>query len=235
MATKPYASFKGDFFIRKRGSILPWSPLGNSQEASLGLASEYITLTSSGNEKGTLAKEETSRTMMLNISLNSLGVRQCTMYLYSSGAVAQAAVTAVAFTLPAMAAGEAFNLAHGNVSNVEIADLVEGGDYRVHQTGVIVAIKTIVAGKSGTYDAAIANDIGAFTAEGEEYEVLYVSENTGKKLVFARWKPDPAATVALVSSEFAKFDLAGECLVDENLPIGPLGRIAKMTDIGLSG
>lgn len=235
MATKPYATLRGDFFFRLYGSNEPWSPMGNAQDASLDLSAEYATLESTGNERGTLAKEETSRKMLLKVSLNSLGVRQCVMYLYSSGSVSQEAAADLPVTLPVMKRGQAFNLPHGNVSNVDIADLIEGVDYRVQKTGVIVALKDIPAGKSGTYDASVASNLGALTGSGTEYEVLYISENTGKKFQFMRWLPDPAQTVQLVSSEIAKFDLSGECLIDENLPAnGSLGRIAKITDIGFS-
>lgn len=230
MATaKTYATMKGDIFIFQKGSSENFWYVGNAQEASMGMTIEKATLESSGNESGTLASEETSRKATFSLTLNALGTKQMKMYFYSKASETQAAATEQAFTLPAMVAGEAFKFNHANISNVEVATLVEGVDYKVLSGGVLVAMKTIAAGKTGTYDAGTADKVGVFTGDGIEYEVLYISEKTGTTAHIRRWKPDPAQTLSLIGTEFASFTLEGECLIDESIPEGPLGRFAVVT------
>ena len=231
MATPKYATLKGDFFIKEKGSAENFYFFGNSQEATFEMGIEKATLESSGNERGTLASEETSRTATFSMTPNSLATRNLKLYFYSKGSETQASATDQAFTLPAMVEGEMFRFAHVNVTNVNIEDLVAGTDYKVlAKGGALVAMKTIVAGKEGTYDAAGATKVGVFTGDGMEYEVYYVSEKTGKTVHFRRWKPDPAQSVALIGNDFASFPLSGECLIDESIPEGPLGRFAVVTD-----
>lgn len=230
MATaKKYATMKGDFFIKQKDSEENFWSTGNAQEASMGMTIEKVTLESSGNESGTLASEETSRKATFTLTLNALGTKQMKMYFYSKSSETQAAATAQTFTLPAMAEGEAFKFDHANVSNVDVDTLVEGVDYKVLAGGVLVAMKAIAAGKTGTYDAGTADKVGVFTGDGIEYEVLYVSEKTGTTAHILRWKPDPAQALALIGTEFASFTLEGECLIDESIPEGPLGRFAVVT------
>lgn len=230
MATaKKYATMKGDFFIKLKGSTENFWSAGNAQEASLAMTIEKVSLESSGNESGTLETEETSRTATFSLSLNALGTKQMRMYFYSKASETQAPATAQTFTLPAMTAEEGFKLAHVNVSNVDVDTLVEGVDYKVLSGGMLIAMKTIAAGKTGTYDAGGADKIGVFTGDGIEYEVFYVSEKTGKTVNILRWKPDPAQALSLIGTEFASFTLEGECLIDESIPEGPLGRFAVVT------
>ncbi|PPE69504.1 hypothetical protein IS481_14750 [Caldimonas thermodepolymerans] len=231
MSKPQYYSLKGDFFIRKRSdpTAKPFY-FGNAAAATFSMTRETVTLRSSGNESGDLAVEEVSKSATLSITGNNLEARNLAMYLYGT-VQAQAEATAQTFTLPALKDGEMFKLPHVNVSDVEIEDLTEGEDFKVLAAGgVVVALKDIAASAAGTYDAGEAQALGVFTTDGDEYEVTYVSERTGKTIVIHRWKPNPASAFELISNEFAAPVLEGPVLLDETLPEGPLGRFAVVYD-----
>lgn len=224
--TQQYFTMKGDFFIKERGVAGFPHYLGNIADANLGMTIESVSLQSTGNESGELASEEVSRTATFAMTMNSITASNLAIQLYGS-VQAQEAVTAQAFALPALKAGEMFRLGHVKVSNVEIGALVDGVDYKLHAgSGAIVALKDIVATPSGTYDAGVATAIGVFSGTAKEYEVTYISGKTGKTIVIHRWKPDPAQAINLISNEFAAMEISGPALIDETKPDGPLGRIA---------
>ncbi|MNU44061.1 hypothetical protein D3C71_328660 [compost metagenome] len=231
MSNKPqYFSLKGDFFIREKGSTSAPFYIGNISAATFGMTRETATLKSTGNESGDLAVEEVSKSATLSLTMNSIAARNLAMQLYGT-VQAQVAATAKAFSLPILKEGEMFKLDHVNVSNVEITGLVLGTDFKVLGAGgVIVALKDISETAEGTYDAGTASAIGVFTTSGKEYEVTYVSENSGKTVIVRRWKPDPAQAFELISSEFAAPQLTGPVLIDESIAEGPLGRFAVVYD-----
>jgi hypothetical protein len=225
-----YKSLKGDFFLREKG-VGNYYFIGNVAEAQFSMTRETLELVSSGNESGTLASEETSKAATLSLTLNSLAQKNMATVLYGA-VVSQAAAIGKTFELPALAAGEAYPLADKNVSNVVITGLTAGVDYKVLGAGgVIVALVAIAAPAEGTYDCGTATGVGVFTHSGKEYEVLYVSEASGKSAEFMRWKPNPAQALALISNEFASFAIEGPVLIDETLAEGPLGRFARVYDV----
>lgn len=225
-----YFSLKGDFFVKEKGTSEAPVYIGNVAEAAFNMSRETITLKSSGNESGDLAVEEVSKSAELSMTLNSMAAKNLAMVLYGT-TVAQASVTAAAFTLPALAAGTAYKLAHVNVSNVTITGLTLGVDYKVLSAGgMVVALKDIAATAEGTYDAGTANAVGVFTTSGKEYEVFYTSEASGKSVNILRWQPNPAQALNLISAEFSSFPIAGPCLIDETIAEGPLGRFAVFYD-----
>lgn len=225
-----YFSLKGDIFVKEKGTATALRYIGNVPEASFKMTRETITLKSSGNESGDLAVEETSKSAELSLTLNSMAAKNLAMVLYGD-VQEQAAVTTQVFDLPMLKAGDAHRLPHVNVKNVVIPGLVLGVDYRVLATGgVIVALKDTAATAECSYDAGPSQAVGVFTTKGKEYEVFYVSENSGKAAEFKRWVPNPAETVNLISDEFSSFVVTGPCLIDESVSEGPLGRFAVMHD-----
>jgi len=223
-----YKSLKGDFFIREKG-VGNYYFIGNVAESQFSMTRETIELASTGNESGTLATEETSKAATLAMTLNSLAQKNLATVLYGN-VVSQAAAIDQAFALPALAAGEAYALPHKNVSNVAITGLTAGVDYKVLGKGGVIVALVACAAAAGTYDAGTASGVGVFTHSGKEYEVMYVSEASGKSAEFLRWKPNPAQALALISNEFATFAIEGPCLIDETIAEGPLGRFARVYD-----
>lgn len=234
MSTKPYAVFRGDFFIKEKGTSENLTACGNAQDAELSMSIDSITLESSGNERGTLDKEETKRTATLSVTFNKVGADMLKRYFYSKSSTAQSAGTDKAFTLPAMQPGDLFVFPDVGVSNVEVTGKTEGVDYKLLPNGGgLVAILAIAADVAGTYDCSAGTNIGVFTGEGTEYELYYISETTGTRIQFLRWKPDPAQAVKLIdNSNFASFQLSGELLIDESVAPGPLGRFAIVKKAG---
>jgi len=152
-------------------------------------------------------------------------------YVYSKGSTTQAADTDVAFTLPAMQPGDLFLLPVSNASNVVITGKTAGVDYVVKNKHAIVAKTAIAAGVTGTCDCGAATSLGVFTDSDTEYEVLFISETSGRTIHFRRWKPTPAATMKLIdASNIASFNLEGELMIDESIVEGPLGRYAVVTE-----
>jgi hypothetical protein len=227
-----YATSRGAFYIKTKGTSENFQEMGNSADAEVAMSVEFATLESSGDERGTLAKEETKRSATLKITSNSQATAMFKKYVYSKATTSQAADTDVAFTLPAMAPGELFKFADNNVSNVTITGKTAGVDYVVKpKSGAIVAKTAFTAGVEGTYDCGAATNIGVFTDSDTEYEVLFVSETSGRTIHFRRWKPSPAATMKLIdSSNIASFNLEGELMIDESIPEGVLGRYAVVTE-----
>lgn len=225
-----YFSLKGDFFVKEKGTTDAPVYIGNVADASFSMSRETITLKSTGNESGDLAVEETSKSAELSLTLNSMAAKNLAMVLYGT-VVSQAAVTGATFTLPALQAGTAYKLDQVKVKNVVLTGLTAGVDYKVLSAGgLIVALRDLDTTHAGTYDADTASAVGVFTNSGKEYEVFYVSEHSGKAVDIKRWKPNPAQTVNLISSDFASFQVAGPCLIDETIVEGPLGRFAVLYD-----
>lgn len=239
-----YAKLRGDFFIKKRGTAeLPYF-LGNVSEASLGMTVETDSLESSGNERGKLAVWENSRDATLSMTLNSVAATNAKLYFYSNASVTQDADTGFTADYPVGDVGELIKLPHVNVKNVVVTvtpaegeepavTLTEGEDYQVYAKGGALRLlkkneAKLTAGIS--YDVEAATSTGVFTSEGDEYELIYISEATGKRIEFRRWKPNPAQAVSLISSDWASFQLEGSCLIDETIASGPLGRIAVVHD-----
>lgn len=231
MAKAQYFSLNGDIFLKEKGTTANPRFIGNVSEGKFAMTRSTIVLKSTGNVKGDLAEEETDKSAELSLTLNSMAADNLAIVLYGLTIDQAASATPVAFTLPAMSEGEIYKLSKVNVSAVTITGAVEGIDYTVLPlSGIIVALKSIVAGKAGTFTNGAAKATGMFKHTGKEYEVHYASENSGKYIVFARWKPNPATDFNLISSEFAKFTIAGKLLVDASIASSDLGGYAAVYD-----
>lgn len=232
MATEhKYGTSRGSFYMRVKGSGDNFQEIGNAADAEVNMSVDFAALESSGDERGTLAKEETKRSAMLKITANSQARAMYKRYVYSKGSTTQSADTDVAFTLPAMQPGDLFLLPVSNATNVVITGKTAGVDYVVKNKHAIIAKSAIAAGVTGTCDCGAATSLGVFTDADTEYEVLFISETSGRTLHFRRWKPTPAATLKLIdAANIASFNLEGELLIDETIPEGPLGRYAVVTE-----
>jgi hypothetical protein len=233
MSNKQYHSLKGDFFIRDAGSAatVPFKYVGNVSAASFGMTRETVQLTSSGNDAGTLAEEETARDATLSLTLNAIQKQNLAIALYGN-TVAQTAGTAATVTLPVLAAGDAFPLAHINVSNVVVTGKTAGVDYKLRaKSGVIEILTPFAAGVEVTYDHGTADAVGVFTQNAKEYEVLYASESGGMRVRFSRWQPAPATALALISTEIASLEVAGSLLKVEggDQTFGGFAKVEKVS------
>lgn len=229
---KQYFSLKGDFFLRERGTTAPFFYLGNVSESAVEMERETIVLKSSGNELGDLDEEELSLSANFSMTPNSLVARNLGI-AFQGNVGEQAAAADQSFTVPAMKAGDAIRLPHVNVTNVVIDTLTEGVDYTVLASGGVIRARKDVAATTGTYDAGTAKTIGMFTNTKREFEVLYVSERSGKTFHFYRWKPSPASNFALISDEYAGIPVTGKLLADETAASGLMGRYAGIYDTSI--
>lgn len=232
MSKPQYFSIKGNWYARLWGTSDPFRSMGNTPAAQLSFTRETESLMSTGNVKGKLAEEETSRDASLTITFNEMGKEMLKLYVY--GATKDvSAVTSAAFTLPTLKAGEVYFLPHVNVSNVVLDTLVEGVDYDVSATGgQITARKDIVAPSTdGTYDASTSARVGIFATDGVALELMFISENSGKRINLYKWQPNPADTLDVVSTTIAAPKLSGPLLADDTARPDPeLGNFGVIHD-----
>lgn len=85
-----YQTMRGSFAIRKRG-VGNYREMGNVADAELTMNIDYVTLESADDDRGTEAKEETKRTVMLKLTANSQATEAFRRYVHSKASVIQAA------------------------------------------------------------------------------------------------------------------------------------------------
>lgn len=219
-----YMSLKGDFHIAERdanGAAADYITVGNTPAAQMSMTVETVELKSSGNTPGTLASEEVSREAELSVTFNNTEAANLARVLY--GPVAdQAAAQNVAVNLGDLAAGQTVllprvNVTAGAFTKTGAVALVEGTDYVLDKVGGMFKALVALTGVSGTVDCAAAKSVGILANSGKEYAVRFVS-NKGVVVDLYRWKPAPATNFALISDEFAAFEVSGKVLVDETKP-----------------
>lgn len=233
MAQPKYLSLKGEVFSRIRGSNGVYEPFFNIESGQLTMSRETSELTSNGNTSGTLASDEISRSMAFNLTVNSLHKENMQKSLYANSREVGAAED-VAYTLPAGPAGSLADLGRSNITEATFGTLVEGVDYSLSaKNGTIEYLKPIVE-TPGTFSHDKFTELGVFSAEDLELELLYISKRSSHTYQFYRAKFNPAQALDLVSSgsNYATLPLSGTMLVDPTAPVdGNLGQYGRLRTI----
>lgn len=233
MAQQRILALKGDFSARIRGSATPFKPLFNATAAEISMAIETTRQRSNGNTPGTIAEDEVDRTATFSVTLQSRHKENLEKFFYANSRTVAAAAN-VAFTLPAGEAGDIVDLGVNNVTETTFGTLVEGTDYRVlPRSGSIEYLGTI-ASTPGTFSHGEYAELGIFSAEQVELEILFTSEKSGQTYVLYRVKLSPAQAFSLVSdgTEYGSSQLQGSLLLDPNAPVdGNLGQYGRLRTI----
>lgn len=233
MAQQRILALKGDFYARVRGTTGPFKPLFNATAAEISMAIETIRQKSNGNTPGTIAEDETDRTATLSVTLQSRHRENLEKFFYANSRTV-AARTDVAFTLPAGEAGDIVDLGANNITDTTFGLLVEGQDYRVlPRSGGLEYLGT-VASTPGTFSHGEYAELGIFSAQQVELEILFTSEKSGQAYVLYRVKLSPAQAFQLVSdgNEYGASPLQGSLLLDPNAPVdGNLGQYGRLRTV----
>ncbi len=208
--------------------------LFNATSGTLDLQAPQTKVKSNGNRPGTVFTFETDRTAKLSITAQS---RHLALWKASllANSVAVEAATANTATLPAMTAGQVFMFDEANVSNVVITGKTEGTDYILDaKSGVIEALTTFTAGVEVTYDSGAYDNLGVFSAEAQEYEVIFYSEKSGQSYRFFNAKGSPAGAFALLQdgNGVGTATLDFELQIDPTAPdTGDLGQYGRARNV----
>ena len=201
--------------------------VGNIESASYSFDEQKITKQSTNEVVGEIASKVISTSGTLTVTFGSLSFENFVLALRARTS-AQAAVTDGAFTFPVLAAGESFQLPHGNVSAVTIPGKVEGVDFKVLKTsGIVSALVDNASAIAGcSYASGVMNAAGIAAAAAVEYSVIFTDELNGEETRFYKWQPNLPQNINLVNiNEFGTLEVTGSLLLDTSRPAdGALGQ-----------
>jgi hypothetical protein len=251
-----YASFQGRVYLGKRDSngnpIEVRSP-GNVAELKLSLKTDVLEhYESQSGQRSLDHRMIKSKSATINLSIEEFTKENLALALYGTHvATASGTVTDEPIAINAGGAvpvvGDRYFLAHPKVSTLILKDstgtpatLTLGTHYTADTDfGAIQFLDT--TGLTAPYKASYAfgdvSEIGIFTQPlPERYlrlEGLNTAQGNAKVLVeLYRVAFDPLKELALISTEYNKFDLEGSLLADSTKPydavLGTFGRIVQI-------
>ncbi len=247
-----YASFQGRVYLGKRDSngnpIEVRSP-GNVAELKLSLKTDVLEhYESQSGQRSLDHRMIKSKSATINLSIEEFTKENLALALYGTHvATASGTVTDEPIGGAVPVVGDRYFLAHPKVSTLILKDstgtpatLTLGTHYTADTDfGAIQFLDT--TGLTAPYKASYAfgdvSEIGIFTQPlPERYlrlEGLNTAQGNAKVLVeLYRVAFDPLKELALISTEYNKFDLEGSLLADSTKPydavLGQFGRIVQI-------
>lgn len=247
-----YASFQGRVYLGKRDSngnpIEVRSP-GNVAELKLSLKTDVLEhYESQSGQRSLDHRMIKSKSATINLSIEEFTKENLALALYGTHvATASGTVTDEPIGGAVPVVGDRYFLAHPKVSTLILKDstgtpatLTLGTHYTADTDfGAIQFLDT--TGLTAPYKASYAfgdvSEIGIFTQPlPERYlrlEGLNTAQGNAKVLVeLYRVAFDPLKELALISTEYNKFDLEGSLLADATKPydavLGQFGRIVQI-------
>ena len=247
-----YASFQGRVYLGKRDSngnpIEVRSP-GNVAELKLSLKTDVLEhYESQSGQRSLDHRMIKSKSATINLSIEEFTKENLALALYGTHvATASGTVTDELIGGAVPVVGDRYFLAHPKVSTLILKDstgtpatLTLGTHYTADTDfGAIQFLDT--TGLTAPYKASYAfgdvSEIGIFTQPlPERYlrlEGLNTAQGNAKVLVeLYRVAFDPLKELALISTEYNKFDLEGSLLADATKPydavLGQFGRIVQI-------
>ena len=247
-----YASFQGRVYLGKRDSngnpIEVRSP-GNVAELKLSLKTDVLEhYESQSGQRSLDHRMIKSKSATINLSIEEFTKENLALALYGTHvATASGTVTDEPIGGATPVVGDRYFLAHPKVSTLVVKDsagtpatLTLGTHYTADTDfGAIQFLDT--TGLTAPYKASYAfgdvSEIGIFTQPlPERYlrlEGLNTAQGNAKVLVeLYRVAFDPLKELALISTEYNKFDLEGSLLADSTKPydavLGQFGRIVQI-------
>lgn len=243
---REHFSFDGQVLLRKKGTN-NFRLLGNCPDLQLTLKRDKTKLEGSNGE-GIIDVRYGSPEAALKLKTNQFDPDVAALALHTTSlAVVGGSVTNESFTT--LEVGGIYKLAHGAVSAVTLKDstgtplsLVEGTHFRLDpQFGTFEVLSItgpFVMPIKANYSYASAVNVGIFSADPAEYEVLFKGNNkaqSGREARMSLWRVtfDPAKVVDLISNKkFGELDLEAELMADPGAPnnalMGQLGLIEML-------
>ncbi|MCX7206086.1 MAG: hypothetical protein NT086_08925 [Proteobacteria bacterium] len=243
---REHFSFDGQVLIRKKGTS-HFRLLGNCPDFQLTLKRDKTKLEGSNGE-GTIDVRYGSPDASLKLKTSQFDPEIAAMALHANSlAVVGGSVTNESFAT--LEVGGIYKLAHGAVSAVTLKDstgtplsLTEGTHYRLDpQFGTFEVLSItgpFVMPVKANYTYASAVNVGIFSTDPTEYEVLFKGNNkaqSGREARLSLWRVtfDPAKVIDLISNKkFGELDLEAELLADPTAPnnaqMGQLGVIEML-------
>lgn len=247
-----YASFQGRVYLGKRdinGNPIEVRSPGNVAELKLSLKTDVLEhYESQSGQRSLDHRMIKSKSATINLSIEEFTKENLALALYGTHvATASGTVTdePIGGAIPVV--GDRYFLAHPKVSTLILKDstgtpatLTLGTHYTADTDfGAIQFLDT--TGLTAPYKASYAfgdvSEIGIFTQPlPERYlrlEGLNTAQGNAKVLVeLYRVAFDPLKELALISTEYNKFDLEGSLLADSTKPydavLGQFGRIVQI-------
>jgi hypothetical protein len=233
MSQPKYAPLNGDFAVKKRGTAGAFSALFNATTGTLTPNVTQEKVKSNGNDGGTIATFETERSLSLEVTLHSRHLEVLKM-LTLSNSVPIAAGTDVAVTVPELTAGSLHRVGVKNITTLTLGTLVEGVDYQLYKkTGMMKALVDCEA-DAGTVSHGPYSKLGIFSAEAQEYEIVFFSEKSGQSYEFYNGKASPSGSLSLVQdgNGIGTGTLLFELQIDPTAPIDAnLGQWGRAYDV----
>ncbi len=247
-----YASFQGRVYLGKRDSngnpIEVRSP-GNVAELKLSLKTDVLEhYESQSGQRSLDHRMIKSKSATINLSIEEFTKENLALALYGTHvATASGTVTDEPIGGAVPVVGDRYFLAHPKVSTLILKDstgtpatLTLGTHYTADTDfGAIHCLDTtgLTAPFKASYAFGDVSEIGIFTQPlPERYlrlEGLNTAQGNAKVLVeLYRVAFDPLKELALISTEYNKFDLEGSLLADSTKPydavLGTFGRIVQI-------
>ncbi len=243
---REHFSFDGQVLLRKKGTSF-FRLLGNCPDLQLSLKRDKTKL-EGANGEGTIDVRYGSPEASLKLKTNQFDPDVAALALHATS-LAVVGGSATNEPLPTVEVGGIYKLAHGAVSAVTLKDstatpltLVEGTHYRLDPQFGTVEILSItgpfVMPIKASYTYASAVNVGIFSSDPVEYELLFKGNNkaqSGREARISLWRVtfDPAKVVDLISNKkFGELDLEAELLADPTAPnnaqMGQLGLIEML-------
>jgi hypothetical protein len=247
-----YASFQGRVYLGKRdinGNPIEVRSPGNVAELKLSLKTDVLEhYESQSGQRSLDHRMIKSKSATINLSIEEFTKENLALALYGTHvATASGTVTDEPIGGATPVVGDRYFLAHPKVSTLILKDstgtpatLTLGTHYTADTDfGAIQFLDT--TGLTAPYKASYAfgdvSEIGIFTQPlPERYlrlEGLNTAQGNAKVLVeLYRVAFDPLKELALISTEYNKFDLEGSLLADSTKPydavLGQFGRIVQI-------
>ena len=247
-----YASFQGRVYLGKRdinGNPIEVRSPGNVAELKLSLKTDVLEhYESQSGQRSLDHRMIKSKSATINLSIEEFTKENLALALYGTHvATASGTVTDEPIGGAVPVVGDRYFLAHPQVSTLVVKDsagtpatLTLGTHYTADTDfGAIQFLDT--TGLTAPYKASYAfgdvSEIGIFTQPlPERYlrlEGLNTAQGNAKVLVeLYRVAFDPLKELALISTEYNKFDLEGSLLADSTKPydavLGQFGRIVQI-------
>ena len=247
-----YASFQGRVYLGKRdinGNPIEVRSPGNVAELKLSLKTDVLEhYESQSGQRSLDHRMIKSKSATINLSIEEFTKENLALALYGTHvATASGTVTDEPIGGAVPVVGDRYFLAHPKVSTLILKDstgtpatLTLGTHYTADTDfGAIQFLDT--TGLTAPYKASYAfgdvSEIGIFTQPlPERYlrlEGLNTAQGNAKVLVeLYRVAFDPLKELALISTEYNKFDLEGSLLADSTKPydavLGTFGRIVQI-------
>lgn len=231
MITPKFAELRGDFALKNltKGETV-FTPVFSATTGALNFSVSTEKVPGTGNKRGTIFTYETDRAATLSITAKSRHRYMLQNYLLGK-AVTRAAAAAVAFVYPALKAGEIFELPARNILGITVTGKVAGVDFELlSKSGTVAALTANAAAiTTCTFDNGAYDEIGIFSEDAQNFEILFSSEASGQSYKLYNGLLVPDGDFALVQESGVgegqiKFELSQVTTAVADATLGKYGR-----------